>query len=409
LSPVESDEIEYLVIMLKRLQEMKILHLVLVFCLIVLVACSNQNQSASLKRFQTVHKSKWSNNKPEISDIDFSFFEITGIAYEDSVIRRDPSDIIKIDGKYHVWYGKSCTRGPVCVGIKKATNVLRAYPWDLSEIWMATSADGLNWKEECCAIKRGAIGTFDARSVFTPNICVANGKYYLYYQAASDLTDVDDQDFKWTRIGMAWSETPYGPWNKISDPILIPGRYGNPGNYPKGPIVEKGDWDALVCQDPNVVELKGKFYLYYRSCYFRGSHNRFEMGNLKEWVENDNGIPMGWGVAIAEQPEGPFVKSELNPVIIGGNECVIWPYNKGVCAMVAEGPEMNTIQFSKDGVNFKPFKTVQQVPFSTGLYRPDFSDETGNNDAITWGLYHVIWGTKWHYLKKFVLSKDLLE
>ena len=67
--------------------------------------------------------------------------------------------------------------------------------------------------------------------------------------------------------------------------MLTPGKYGNPGNYPKGPIIEKGEWDALVCHDPSVIKFNNKYFLYYKSRYFRGSHDRFEHGDLRNWVE----------------------------------------------------------------------------------------------------------------------------
>ena len=175
-------------------------------------------------------------------------------------------------------------------------------------------------------------------------------------------------------ITMSWADSPFGPWHRAEKPVLEPGNYGNPGNYPNGPIVAKGDWDGLIAHDPSCIAIKGKYYLYYKSRYFRGSDERFSSGDLKDWVEKEGGIPIGWGVAVADKPEGPYVKSAYNPVIIGGHECIVWPHKGGVCALIAQGPECNTVQFSTDGINFKVIGTVKEAPIAAGIYRPDATD-----------------------------------
>ena len=39
---------------------------------------------------------------------EFKVSDLKGdLAYEEGVVRRDPSGIIKVDGKYFVWYSKS--------------------------------------------------------------------------------------------------------------------------------------------------------------------------------------------------------------------------------------------------------------------------------------------------------------
>ena len=52
-------------------------------------------------------------------------------------------------------------------------------------------------------------------------------------------------------------------------------------------------------------------------------------------------------------PKGPYVKSELNPVTNSGHEVVVWPYKEGICALMTDGPEKNTIQYAPDGLNFE--------------------------------------------------------
>ena len=39
---------------------------------------------------------------------EFQVFDLKGdLAYEEGVVRRDPSAVIQVDGKYFVWYSKS--------------------------------------------------------------------------------------------------------------------------------------------------------------------------------------------------------------------------------------------------------------------------------------------------------------
>ena len=367
-------------------------------------------ESAAVQRFRTKWQSKWSNALPKQASIELKYMAVKGLGYTEGVIRRDPTDIIQVDDLYFLWYTRSAG-GPLRVGLAKATDTLRAYPWDLADIWLATSPDGHTWTEQGPAVKRGPKGSYDARSVFTPNILVAKGKYFLFYQTAPDLSQGEGGDFAGTKIGMSWAESPHGPWTRAHRPLLSPGNWGDPGDYPKGPIKVKGDWDGKVVHDPSLIARNGQYYLYYKSLYFRGSAHRFMEGDLKDWVTKEGGIPIGWGVAIADQPEGPYVKSELNPVIVGGHECIIWPYAKGICALVTEGPEKNTIQYAEDGLNFKVIDTVKEAPIAAGIFRPDFSDQeiSTATPKRTCGISHVVWKTKWHHLRQFEFTKNLSD
>ncbi|MCK5173811.1 MAG: hypothetical protein KAR47_10500, partial [Planctomycetes bacterium] len=98
----------------------------------------------------------------------FRYRPVNGLGYEEGVNRRDPSSIIKVDGKYYIWYTR---------------NTSTKSKWLDADLWYATSTDGINWKEQGAAVKRGPEGAWDDYSVFTCNILVAEGKYYLCYQA----------------------------------------------------------------------------------------------------------------------------------------------------------------------------------------------------------------------------------
>jgi beta-xylosidase len=96
----------------------------------------------------------------------FTFADLPGLEPSATVMRRDPSDIIKVRDRYYVWY----TKGRVFHGYD-------------ATIWYATSADGRAWTERGEALARGGASTWDEQSVFTPNILEADGRFWLFFTA----------------------------------------------------------------------------------------------------------------------------------------------------------------------------------------------------------------------------------
>ena len=78
------------------------------------------------------------------------------VAPDPKYTRRDPSAVIKVKNKYYMWYSYSITN-----------DANKTAPWDLNDLYYATSTDGITWKEEGIAVGRGVPGSYDARSVFT--------------------------------------------------------------------------------------------------------------------------------------------------------------------------------------------------------------------------------------------------
>ena len=140
-------------------------------------------------------------------------------AYEAGVIRRDPSAVLKIGDTYYVWYTKG--EGET-VGFNSGDPSKKVFPWDLTEVWYATSQDGWAWKEQGRAVGRGPQGSFDDRAVFTPEILAHGGKYYLVYQVVQFpyLNRVKEH------VGMAVAGSPDGPWVKLPHRILSPAENG---------------------------------------------------------------------------------------------------------------------------------------------------------------------------------------
>ena len=80
--------------------------------------------------------------------------------YEEGVIRRDPSAVILVGEIYYVWYTKGEGK---TYGFGTGDPSKKVFPWDLTEVWYATSKDGWEWKEEGLAVGRGPEGAYDDR------------------------------------------------------------------------------------------------------------------------------------------------------------------------------------------------------------------------------------------------------
>ena len=118
-------------------------------------------------------------------------------------MRRDPSDVIKVGDLFYVWYSK----GTISPGYD-------------ATVWYATSEDGRSWTEKGMALAKGEAGTWEGASVFTPNIMVAEGRYWLFYTGTS--REFGKGKFNPdSKIGIAVADSPNGPWERLeTNPAL---------------------------------------------------------------------------------------------------------------------------------------------------------------------------------------------
>lgn len=300
------------------------------------------------------------------------------LAPDKKYTRRDPSAVIEVDGTYYLYYSYSLT-----FDSKKLA------PWDLNDIYFASSKDGITWKEHGVAVGRGETGSYDHRSVFTTEIFVDNNKFYLVYQCAADENGI----YMRNTVGMSVADSPAGPWKKLDEPVLHP-TYTNNIYF-----------DNTAVHDPCIVAYNGKYHLYYKGeCRCR------ENADCKSWCNPVCGLrkQVKWGVAIADTPTGPFIKSASNPITNTGHEVMVWPYKNGMAILQhQDGPEAETIQYSKDGVNFEIMGAVHNIPEAAGLYRSSVS-QNNPHKGIKWGVAHkLMWDTKpgWMYIKRFEVVK----
>ncbi|WP_349666060.1 glycoside hydrolase [Polaribacter sp. Z014] len=227
----------------------------------------------------------------------------------------------------------------------------------MCEIWYATSEDGFTWEEKGVAIPRPPKPEVGWRSVSTTDILKWKGKYYLYYQGFMEASGKSGDHCP---VAMSYSDSPNGPWTAV-----------------KGAVIEngaEGEWDQYAIHDPYPLIHDGKVYIYYKSAFNRP-------GNV--WVAG--------GLAIADNPMGPFKKHPLNPVLNSGHEVALFPFKEGVAAFVIkDGNEHSTIQYAEDWVNFKIAAVSELFPYAPGSYVPDAFTDTKDGRGITWGLSHFI-------------------
>ena len=287
----------------------------------------------------------------EESKVSFTRTKLKGIGLENGVMRRDPSDIIKVGDLYYVWYSK----GKISSGYD-------------ATVWYATSSDGVEWTEKGQALAKGAAGTWECASVFTPNILVAEGKYYLFYTGTArpykkggakpaQKIGIVNPDSK---IGVAVSDSPDGPWvRNEANPVIT------------NSTVES-DFDSHLVDDSCLITRDGKYWLYYKGR---------QLGKSPRFTQ--------MGLAVAENPEGPYIKSSANPVIPGNHEVVVYPYKSGVAAMIGKvGPVglVHTIMYAEDGLRFSKLLSTEKGAWAGGFYRPEAFTDSNTGDHPSWGI-----------------------
>jgi hypothetical protein len=158
---------------------------------------------------------------------------------------------------------------------------------------------------------------------------------------------------------------------------LLPGEPGEwLGDDDSPNVCRYGAWDSHKVHDPFAMVRGGRIWLYYKGQ---------PMGWGTTWCKG-----IGWGVAIADRPEGPFEKSPLNPITNSGHETCLFPYGEGVLAICGhDGPEKDTIQYAPDGLNFAVAAHVVLPPLAAGPFAPDSYRGTREGRGILWGLSHV--------------------
>ena len=130
-------------------------------------------------------------------------------------------------------------------------------------------------------------GYFDATTCHNPSIKKVDGKYCLFYMGNKNgKTNTK-------RIGLATSDSLYGPWKRPDEPLLEAG--------------PEGAWDDHCTTNPAFIKHpNGEYWLYYKSW------------NTKDYETSTDPAIKGnrkYGLAISKSLEGPYIKYAGNPVI----------------------------------------------------------------------------------------------
>ena len=318
---------------------------------------------------------------PEFRNKSFSFQELAGknadgshgIGEQKGVTRRDPSDVLKVDDTYYVWYSKV-----VHDEVDEKEEYLKTSGY-AATLWYATSKDeGHTWKEQGEALGVGRKGSFDGQAVFTPNILEYQDKYYLYYTGVKHTPGLDyfennsTNDF--TNIGLAVADSPDGPFRRVSSkPILT---YNPDGT----------SFDSYRVDDASLLIRNGKIWLYYKG------------RNLADGRSGPAQTKMG--VAFADKPEGLYKKYEGNPILDKSHEVFIWAHRQGVAAYASLS---KTLEYEPDGLDFATGKAGIRTlpkPNAPGAYRRELTERLKKGPGVEWGIsmrhgpnpYLVRWG-----------------
>ena len=297
----------------------------------------------------TPHEALRAVSSPVVS---FRFADVTGIGKQAGVCRRDPSDAIKVGDTYYVWYSKT-------------TNKRKLYPSGYNAtVWYATSEDeGRTWTECGEAVGLSEEG-FDSFGIFTPNILVVDGTYYLFYTAvAKGFANKGYSDIGRTALGLATAESPGGPWKKTgAKPIFESSR--DPERF-----------DSYRVDDACFMPRDGAYWMYYKG---------------RQWENTPGHTKMG--VAVAKNPAGPYRRlNEGRFVQDSGHEVLVWPQGSGAMSLVsATGPRGRTLQYAADGLAFQVMaKLPARYPHAPGVFRPDLTDPATVGKGVRWGISMV--------------------
>lgn len=263
---------------------------------------------------------------------EYSIFE------NDSLFTWGSSPIKGKDGKYHIFYSR---------WHKKYT--FNAWVTH-SEVAHAVADKPLGpYRFSDVALPARGPRFWDGHYTHNPTIHLFDGKYYLYYagnfgdgvnvQNGLNMTHRNNQ-----RIGVAVSESPYGPWTRSDKPLI---------DVSPDPDAH----DALMMANPSVTRMHdGRYLMVYKA------------------VAKRKPMPFGGPVvhlcAVASRPDGPFVKMNKPIFTVEGSffpaeDPYIW-YQDNCYYAIAK--DMNgeftkkgrslVLFYSVNGLDWKPAKNA---------------------------------------------------
>jgi hypothetical protein len=330
---------------------------------------------------------------PEFQGKKFAYQDIAGIGLTPGLTRRDPSDVIRVGDVYYVWYSRVDHDH-----LPEHKLELRTSGY-VATIWYAESRDGgFSWTEIGEALRVGEPGSFDSFAVFTPNIAVIQGRYYLYYTGVKPTPGREDvfennSHNDTTAIGLAAASSPEGPFERVStQPILRvmpPKRAG-------GELITT--FDSYRVDDAAVVvrdyDRDGDLEV---GLYYKGR-------DFKQGIRGPALTRMG--LAVARSPEGPYIRVNRGAAVLPeSHEVLVWPHREGVAAYASFS---QTLEFAPDGIDFLNPRLgikTEPRPNAPGFFRPDLTSPQTFGRGVRWGI--SMRGGPHPYLVRFEIDLEV--
>lgn len=158
---------------------------------------------------------------------------------------------------------------------------------------------------------------WDGTTTHNPTVFKKDGKYYLYYMGttspvkAQQPTSMKHKDW-WIyrnnqRIGVAWADSPKGPWNRLGKPVI------DVSSDPNAP-------DALMTSNPAInIAPDGSIFAIYKAVGKQKGWKPVDMSS-SDGFQVSKGSRVRYMIAFADHPLGPFKKHNETIFELKGSE-----------------------------------------------------------------------------------------
>eukprot|EP00755_Sulcionema_specki_P001645 Sspe_Gene.3301::Locus_1080_Transcript_1_1_Confidence_1.000_Length_1223::g.3301::m.3301 len=158
------------------------------------------------------------------------------------------------------------------------------------------------------------------------------------------------------RVGLAYADTPYGPWSRFADPVVPPGA--------------KGAWDDSFTTNPTpLIHANGSVLLLYKARNLESPSNMYT------------------GVAVADSWKGPYRKLSSHPIDVPTN-CedagIMYSEALGVYRVLLHCGCRYQYIWSRDGVHWN--RTTPEVDWCTVNYMSGGSERLLRRERPQWLL-----------------------
>jgi hypothetical protein len=197
-------------------------------------------------------------------------------------------------------------------------------------------------------------GHWDACTIHNPTIHRVGDRYALFYMAnAFTPTSPRDEAINTKRVGVAFSDSLYGPWERPDQPLITTG--------------PAGSWDEVLVSNPAfLAHPQGQCWLYYKGVD-TDSWRKFH-GNRK------------YGLAVAETLTGPYRKHVGNPLID--------------MSVFGEHYECEDAYMWHDGEGF------HAIMRDMGVFGEQYGLYLHSDDGIRWGTPQIGYHPSPYYLEE---------